>query len=205
VTDPADVEAHTSTGYRALGRYIAEFSRLILVIRDLMVERLRKPDDPPQLAALPFGGVTAEPIATAFFGMCRMLMEHDHEEDIAARKLRRAVVDQIERRNRVAHGDWYIGYWSRTGGPEPGDETVEAMAPWVERLAPGRKAGPWSVSSEDLDKESEALVRLRTLVHEYGWVCFGRHRRAKRVSDVLVVEDEKAEFGPLASRYEWII
>ena len=203
--DERKLQRHVDEGHLALGRYVAEFSRLILVIRDLMVQRLRKADDPPELAELPFGGVTAEPITNAFFAMCRLLMEHDKDEDEVATKLRVAISHQIARRNAVAHGDWYIGYWSVIGGATPEEAVWESSAPRLEQIKPTRRAGPRRVVSEDLDQQSEALVKLRTLARQYGTVCFGRHPRAKRVRDVLVLEDGKAEFGPLASRGPWMV
>jgi hypothetical protein len=202
---PSEAETHANEGYRALGRWIAEFSRMISVMRDLMVQRLKKAGDPLELAELAFNGATAGPITDAFFGMCRLLTEHDTDEEQAARKLRESVLDQITLRNTVAHGDWYIGYWSTTGGAEPGQETVEPDAPWVERIIAGRKAGPRRSVKENLDEHSDELARLRTLLRQYGTLCFRLHPRAKRVRDVLVIENGKPEFGALANTGPWMV
>jgi hypothetical protein len=195
---------HRDEGHRTLGRYVAEFSQLIREMRERMQQRFRRPGDPPLLADLLFAGATAEPIATTFFAMCRMLKEHDTNEAKAATRLRVLVTEEITLRNDIAHGDWYIGYTSSTGLPD-GTTTPQPVPAWVDRIKAGRKEGPLSSITEDLDVRSDEVQQLTKIVREYGKVCFGVHGRQGagqdlRVGDVLLLVDGEAALGPLADR-----
>jgi hypothetical protein len=188
---------HADDGYHALGRYFAEFSQLTYTLRSLMVDRLHQHDDPYELAELPFGGMTAEPMVSVFFAMCRLLTEHDPDEEKAATRLRVVILEQIALRNIFAHGDWRIGWWTVTGGKET---SIEAVPPEVERITPGKRAGTRKVLSEDLEAHADELVRLRMLVGHYGVVCLRMpglpHPHGHRVRDVLVLVDSEVTFGP---------
>jgi hypothetical protein len=201
--DPDAINAHRDAGYRALGHYIAEFSSLIREMRERMESHFRRPDDPPYLVELIFAGATAEPVTHAFFAMCRMLMEHAKDETTAATRLRVAIFEEIKTRNLVAHGDWFIGYWSTTGLADEGHTAPEPIPAWADRINAARQAGPLQSLTEDLNARADELVRLRKMVREYGAVCFGQHgpQRAgenMRVRDVLLVENGVPVIGPKA-------
>jgi hypothetical protein len=188
ITD--EMTAHRDDGHRALGRYVTVFSQLVLTMRDMMVRHLGRPQEKPRIAELAFGGVTAEPITNAFFAMSRMLMNHEADELKTAAKLRSEVTDALSLRNRILHGDWYIGYWSTTGGdPSP----PKLVAPWVEHVVPSRTKNPFAPVEVNLDQESDHLERLALLVQEYGRVCFGLHylqrqgRGGVRVAEVVLI------------------
>jgi hypothetical protein len=184
--------AQREEGYRAIGRFVAVFSQLIVEMRTLMLLRLQRRGDPPRLISLPFGGVTAEPITNAFFAMCRMLMDHEKDELETAAKLRTEVMEAIKLRNGVVHGDWYVGYGSIPVGNPP-----QLVEPWAERTTPSRTTDPFKPVAVDLDGESDAMERLALLVVEYGRVCFGRHylqragRGGVRVREVVAIRKVK--------------
>ena len=195
--EPLDQTRHRDEGYRALGRYIATFSLMVKEMRDRMVWRLQRPEDPPLLADLAFGAATAEPISSAFFAMCRLLLLHEADELKTATRLRKLVGEELKLRNDVAHGDWYIGWISVPGGSaEP-----QLQPHWVERIKATRKEGPLAPISEDLDARSEELEQLTEFLREYGLVCFGMHGRQiagqpLRVRDVVCLVDGQPAYGP---------
>ncbi len=188
-------EEHQAEGYRQVGRYVTEFSRLLWVIRDLVADRLRKQRDPPNLIDLVFRRTSAEPLVDTFFDMCRMLVEHEPDETEAADKLNAAITKQIKWRNRVAHGDLAVGYWSSKGGDPEG---AKPMPPEVWQVVGGKGKG--RARRPDFDANSDELETLRTLVWHYGHFCLrsGGDPKIKRVRDVLVVKDGKPSFGPYA-------
>jgi hypothetical protein len=194
---PGEIEAHRDDGYRALGRYMAEFSQMIMTMRRLMVHRLQRPGDHPLLAELPFGGATAQSVLDAFFGMCRMTIEHDDDEAGTAKKLYNAVREEIQLRNDFAHGDWYIGYWSRTG-----EDPAMPNPPWAEKVKPIRKEGPLALIKKDLDERTDEIGRLAALLDEYGRVCLHlsvvAEREDLRVRDVLAADGKRPIPGPRA-------
>jgi hypothetical protein len=193
-----EAEAH-----RAIGRWIVEFSLLMEYMRTAIVERLNP--DPPILADLALGEATANQIASVFFGMCRQLADLDKDEvKIAARLQARMVHGEIERRNDIAHGDWWI------------DTRISADAPAGKvrniRIRPARKEGPMKVievTPDELDDWSGSLAALRDLITEYGYICLGARPYAAediRVRDIFVMKSgEIAREGPRAAEFErWV-
>jgi hypothetical protein len=198
-----ELKAHRDEGYRAVGRYVVEFSLMVKEMRDQMTWRLRRPNDPVLLADVAFASATADPICMAFFEMCQMLCEHDSDEKKTAVNLRELVKSEISMRNDVAHGDWNVGYWSVTGLPGGGSTLPESVPPFGLRVKPGRKAGAFTPIEDDLDARSDEIDRLTKLFREYGRVCFGMHPRlfegeTMRVRDVVQLEKGQPVLGPKA-------
>src|SRR5271156_1702111 len=77
-----DLGSQPDDAYRAIGRYVVEFSNLIGIMRgSLIYEITRDSGDREtrvtELAQLVLGEQTAGPIAEAFFAMCRSATELD--------------------------------------------------------------------------------------------------------------------------------
>jgi hypothetical protein len=187
--------------YRAVGRYVVEFSRLIFQMRTAMEIRLGT--EPPMLGILAFGEATAAQVANACFAMCETAADLDDDEQKVADWLRKAVRKEIETRNDFAHGDWWIGWVS---GGEPDNITT----PWLDRIKPSRRKGArvkTEISVAELDERSEKLIRLRNLVAQFAQVCLVPERYAGykpvrgpkvRVGDFLIMRaGEVVREGPL--------
>jgi CHASE2 domain-containing sensor protein len=161
--------------FRSIGRYVYEFSQLVLHMRSMMTRHLNT--TPQAVAELAFAESPPEQIATAFFGMCRTVTRLDLEEEKTGARLHGRVREAIEMRSNVAHGDWWVG------SSVLGADAIE-------------------LSARDLDARSGALIVLTNLVAEYGAVCLreapyavGEHR----VSDYLVMRaGEVVREGPKA-------
>src|SRR5581483_9489563 len=95
--------------YRAVGRYVVEFSQLVGRMRNLLTGRLSGEDVPQAISELALGEATAHQMMVAFFGACRYLGGFDAAEAKVEAHLRNRVAHTIEKRNDVAHGDWWIG------------------------------------------------------------------------------------------------
>lgn len=110
-------ERERDEAYRALGRYLVEFSRLVFRMRDAMEQRLQRPDDPPALIQFAFNDVSAAGIGHSFFAMCREVGDLDDEEEKIRELLFAEVVQKaIPERNRIAHGDWWVGLHDAESG-----------------------------------------------------------------------------------------
>ncbi len=103
----ADREAQKNDAFRAVGRYVVEFSRLVFNMRFAMERRLANED--PTVPALALGELFAGQIADSFFAICQHVGDLDEAETKVAICLKNDVRDEIKRRNDFAHGDWWIG------------------------------------------------------------------------------------------------
>ncbi len=149
--------------YRAIGRYVVEFSRLVMHMRWGIEKRLNRGGD-VGVASLALGEVFANQLTEAFFAICEHVADLNAEEKRIGIRLRKEVRDEIKRRNDFAHGDWSVG------------EAAIAEDPHLYRIKPGRKEGS-SQSKQlpvaDIDAASENLHALRQKVAEYGAACLG--------------------------------
>jgi hypothetical protein len=187
--DEAEHQRQTDDAYRAVGRYVVEFSRLVFHMRFAVARRLTPPGDGPILGEMALGEATADPIANTFFGMCRVTNELDADEQKVASELRKTVKAAIKNRNDIAHGDWWMGLAAE------GAETIHD--PIVIRIRPDRSKGAVDLKQltvGELDRMSESLAQLRNLVAEFGEICLGPDKETHlpdgvRVSDILVIED----------------
>jgi hypothetical protein len=178
----ADAGAREDDAYRAVGRYVVGFSRLVAYMRAGMEYHLAVDED-RMAAALALGESTAHQIANAFFSVCEHIKELDEEEEKIAGRLRKGVLEEIKRRNDFAHGDWVLG------------DMAEALEhPVLSRVKPARKSGPVDrrdVPIADIDAASDEVYELRQKVSEFGAICLGTHPfrldsgESFRVRDVL--------------------
>jgi hypothetical protein len=57
--------------YRAIGRYVVEFSQLVRMMRSIVSEYVAKDGAERHIVDVLMGETTAQPIANAFFELCR--------------------------------------------------------------------------------------------------------------------------------------
>lgn len=154
--------------YRAIGRYMVEFSGLVLTMRDTMSSRLKRADDPLELIDLAFGEAPAQGIANSFFAFCRATVRpvFDNDEEAIERNLRKRVLDEIPRRNDIAHGDWLM--------IRAGSRSSPFIEPALARIKPAHKKGPRTstpYSPAELDKISDQLSDLTECIFWFGLIC----------------------------------
>jgi hypothetical protein len=154
--------------YRAIGRYMVEFSSLVLHMRYTMSSRLKRADDPPELIELAFGEAPAQGIANSFFAFCRATARpaFDTEEEAIERNLRKRVLDEIPRRNDIAHGDWLL--------IKAGSRSEPFIKPELAHTKPARKQGSLtsqSYSPAALDEISNQLSDLTSCIWVFGLIC----------------------------------
>ena len=175
IPDQAELEKQrqeqTEAAYRAIGRYIVEFSELVWAMRGMIETHLNGPlagadtEDEPRVGAsveLLLGEATAQYIANVFFATCREVGELDESELDVTNALSDAVNKVIEERNHIAHGDWIVWF--------PG------TPPWVTRTRPARKTGPRKSEDyppEDLERKTDNMEALTDLVVTYGDLALG--------------------------------
>lgn len=99
----------TDDVFRAIGRYVVEFSQLTSAMRRVLAWRLSPRRDEFIVGQLAFGEAGASQLANAFFGVCRHVGHPDAKEEKLATSLRKSVNQAIEKRNYLAHGDWVVG------------------------------------------------------------------------------------------------
>jgi hypothetical protein len=178
-----ELVAFRDDAYRAIGRYVVEFSELFGRMRATLAFSLNRDGDWNTIQ-MAFGEMTANQITNAFFAACHYGKRLDQNEQKIGRALRARLIEQIERRNDVAHGDWSIGY--------PEGEPAERYVALI-RIKPAKSFGAFEqqdVSTATLDEWSDALVELATMVMDFGHVALGLHQ-SERVSDLFVFEGKR--------------
>jgi hypothetical protein len=183
------VEDWEADGYRAIGRWLVQFSRLIGGMRTNLEKRLRRDGDDQALVSVAFAGAQAKLILDSFFGICRLIGDLDESEANVANQLQKEVVEHNQTRNKIAHGDWLIGREDEQG-------TIEAHLIRVYAKAPHRRVETYS--AEDLDKLSDRLRQLGRMVWLFGQLALGlpvlpvngaSEVGIYRVGDVLIAEN----------------
>jgi hypothetical protein len=160
----AEHERQTDDAYRAIGRYVVTFSHLVRIMRELVERRLApsvKQD--PVLPQIALSRPDASWIMRVFFGMCRHVGQFEEGEERVEKVLRNAVIEAIEERNSIAHGDWYVGLldWN----------TESVQDPVVMRFHALRADGheeEITYSVKALDEASDDLKGLTTKVGDFG-------------------------------------
>jgi len=193
VTDEDELRRLANEAHRAIGRYVVAFSQLIYQMRALIGDSLTSDAKAAELA---LGQATAIQIADSFFGTCRYRGELDRAEVNIANQLQTEVGEKVTERNKIMHGDWAVG-----GAPWGARKVLERAR--LIRTYPNRRDGDFteveSYEISDLDKISDRLIALRTLVNDFGRGALGlRMFRSDaewskdgeyRVSDVLIAKN----------------
>jgi hypothetical protein len=198
VIDQARFPAQANEAYRAIGRYLYCFSRLVFHMRQGIVGALGAGSTTKrQIGEIAMSSSTAQPIADAFFAICRQFGGLEVAEEAVANILSRQVNEAIVERNNIVHGDWWIGFASQ--------DATEMDDPVLLRISAARKQGPFvrrELGPTQLDAMSDNLTALRHLVAEFGDLTIGIRRvhEGERVSDFLIVDaKEVRRSGPKAN------
>jgi len=167
--------------YRAIGRYVATFSILIATMREGIVTAITGSDHQRnELAQLALGSQTAQQVADAFFAICRSAYVLDDGEQRIEKRLRLQVDDEIRRRNRIAHGDWFVLIPS----PDEPDDQVATL----ERVKASRRQ-PFIAEGLTVDKIMGYVGSawlLEQIISIFALSCLGGQK--ERVSTVLEID-----------------
>jgi hypothetical protein len=213
----AERQRQTDDAFRAVGRYVVEFSALVGGMRRILEQRISRAGDlSPAVPELLLGEAPASQIAVAFFGVCRYMAKYDAVERKIESKLRNEVKATIEKRNDVAHGDWWVGL---------GAYDADSIDPPVlVRIRPLRDdfGKVQELAASDLDAQTDAIVRLINQLEEFGRLSLGLPvMRADgfeppgstssvsvaeyRIEDIFVLKDgQVAREGPKARELAFI-
>jgi hypothetical protein len=188
------VGPHDDT-YKAIGRYVVLFSEIVANMRNLLATRIAgQEDDERDLVEFSFGGLTAEPTANAFFAACRALAEMDKGEQAIEACLRKAVLEEIKRRNDLLHGDWIVD--------EFGDSGARAI---LHRVKAGSVKEPFRFSeytAEQIEEMCAEADALRKVVFMFAHVALRPHGddayawAPARIRDAFEILKGKVVFRP---------
>jgi hypothetical protein len=153
------------------------------------------------LGEVVLGEATASYITDAFFGMCRITGDPTASEQKIADALRAEVKAVIEKRNDIAHGDWWHLPDKEVDGHEPDAVLV--------RIRPVRREGHEKIESlnaSDIDELSDGLRVLVNIVNEFGLRSLGLSDSSVRVGDIFAVKKKRVtRCGPLAAETEALL
>ncbi len=174
--------------YHATGRYFIAFSVVVGTMRRALGRTLERPEQSMLVESL-FSDLMAMNMARAFFAACLMMADpkHDDTEKKIGKRLNAIVKAAIEDRNELAHGDWVL-----LQGFEP-DAGLQPRLSRFHLTSGDPRPELVDVSPPTLNKRSDALERLQSLVSEYGAICLpGRGETAAyRLREAFAVEDER--------------
>lgn len=178
--------------YRAVGRYVVEFSRMVFHMR-LAVEEDFAGVANQKLAARILGRASPDVISREFFALCKESANLKGPEKEVAKRLEKGVRREVKRRNSFTHSDWWIGFGRQAGGTA--DNPTLSSAGFLALT---------EFSIPDLDMFSDRLYALRQYVAEFGDLCLGTWPVAAdldppaRVGDIFSIEEgEVRRNGPL--------
>jgi len=140
------------------------------------------------LAQILCGDMAADQIQRAFFGVCNERYNPNESDLKVGKAIRKKVVETIEFRNSLAHGDWDIGTHDGEGTTYP---------PTLLRVRPGSSGNQWrnqQLEPSELDQKSDELEVLRHDIFFYGHTAGGFmfQGHGHRPSDVFVIRDGTA-------------
>lgn len=158
--------------YRAIGRYMVAFSRLISVMRVLVAEYVVGPEGDPSVAEDLMGDVGAKNIADAYFGLIRRRGGLDVVEAQMEVLLRKRVVTEggsiVQTRNDIAHGDWWVGIFG-VNSDEGGGLLVRTKT----SRASGAAAVAEEMTAKQLEQMADEIVDLTNTLAEFGRLALG--------------------------------
>jgi hypothetical protein len=171
--DDASYVTQVNDAYRALGRHVVKFSMLISRMRWLVSWRVAlHSTEPYNYAEMLFLEAAAGRISDVFFGLCQIIHKYDPdtEELEVAGKLQAEVARAVKYRNRLAHGDWWVGYLHGSEDPERIEDPAFTV---LKRLSKTDThfAEDEFVPVADLDAKTDRLVELTALVTEFGYLA----------------------------------
>lgn len=164
--------------YRALGRFVVAFSRLLYSLETSTIHLFGLGPDGERITLIEaaLAGRTASPIVSAFFSVFFKRWEsHLPEEDMQVLKSLRKELDAIvQERNRIMHDAWM----STTVGGDPGPHPLTR----IRTRTHGRGIEFESVSYDPgtLDDLAEDADRLSRIVNASVW-----YRRPRQVGPEL--------------------
>jgi hypothetical protein len=183
------------SAYKAIGRYVVLFSAIVANMRNLLATRIAgQEDDERDLVEFAFGALTAEPITNAFFAACRTLAKLDADERAIEACLRKAVLDEIKRRNDLLHGDWSVD--------EFGSDGPRAM---LTRVKAGSVKEPFRFNEYTAEQIEEMCVEvdaLRKSIFMFAHVTLQPHGEGayewapSRVRDAFEIVDRRVVLRP---------
>jgi hypothetical protein len=177
-----DWQQKQDEAFRAIGLYVAAFSVLVATMRGVVIMAVTEANPKKRkLAQLALGGQSAQQVADAFFAICRAEYELDQEERQIEKCLRLQVDDEIRRRNRVAHGDWFVMMPSLN---EPNDQVAELQRVKASRQEPFVTK---SLTVAQIMEYVESAWLLDQIVGFFGASCAGNMH--ERVSTLLEIND----------------
>jgi hypothetical protein len=185
MTGSSNDRTQSDEAYRAIGRYVYCFSRLIYWMRSECENAVGN----QHLAQILCGDMAADQIQRAFFGICNERYTGTEEDKRIGKAIRKKVIAAIEFRNSLSHGDWLVGVHDGDGTTYP---------PELSRVRPGSSTQwtGWQLTPDELDEKSDELESLRHDVHYYGSTAGGilstpweGVRGAITPSDVFVMRD----------------
>ena len=110
--------------HRALGGYVEAYSQGLAAMREgiecFLTQRAVPNGRSHRLLPILFAGMTAKPLADAFFGMATAAAELDADELIVRNVLRGDWEHHTAFRNDLAHAEWQVGWeYADSGEPAP--------------------------------------------------------------------------------------
>lgn len=197
IVELRNVQAQRDDAYRAIGRYTVQFSVLVANMRQILVGHLAGEGGTSEgVMNFSLASLTAQPLADAFFGVCRAVSDFDAGEHKIEARLRKQVRDEITRRNDIAHGDWLIASWARPDADPP--------IPTLVRIRPSKINEPFNVEDLTVERIDSICIEVEgtaNSVWEYGTVCTKqdaydprRGHPETRVRDALMIEQDRVVF-----------
>lgn len=171
--------------YRAIGRFVVEFSQLLHRLETMTVLLMAAGSAAPQQRTWALlAGRTAQPIVDGYFALLAEIhRDRWTDEDWRLVKgVRKEISDLIARRNRLSHDAWFVGWGN--------EDTVDFRTATRRRLSSSPSDGARFTAAEfradQLEAEADDIRRLSSVAASIGHL----ELLEKRPSEVLRVDDD---------------
>lgn len=163
---PDDLTATVDELHKELGRFVVNFSRFThacQVFLEISISyTFTESDDPArealqELAAIAIGEKEANALLKSFCAAFTFLNQPTDEDVAILKAYRKKATTLIERRNRIAHDSWFIGWHNEEN--RPGDYAIRVQS---QRITKGGR---------EVEAQHLSVVDLRALADEAGEVA----------------------------------
>lgn len=168
--------------HQALGGYFESYSIGLATMRHTVEGFLAFPSSDPfhrnRLFDVLFAGMTAKPLADAFFSMCTIAGALEAYEIKVRNTLRATWTGHTTFRNDLAHAEWNVGWETMDGEPVPPSAVRVKMRDGLPTLS------NLAVDTNDIIEKINDLVVVNAVLREFGNSC-----RKRQEGEAVVFED----------------
>jgi len=175
--------------YRAIGKFVVEFSHLHNMI-ELMIVHLLSPSGNSEMHQRAWAVISGQTTRPAMSNLFSLLIEIKSDEwtsdDMGVlNAVRKEIIEIIEERNRIAHDVWSLGH---PNSPLPEDSDAQRFR-YKASPRKGAMTSSEPVTVRDINQLTDKINRLDQVIRRIG--AIGLSQTPRSPTDEFIVDDDK--------------